>query len=240
MSGIDATANAYDSTYWGIGASGEVLFGEPGQEIGIPNLRFHTEFIVQSGQHQEGLRRSDISAWAFDSSLDYFFTVPGRPRVGFKYSHASGDNSRAGGPQPSGGTNEPGTKDSTFAGFGYVNTGISFAPLFSNLELVRLSAAMRPFDDPDSPAWQNLEVGTSMFFYWRAAADAQVSNAGADTPGDSYLGHEWDVHLNWRLSSDLFLLLNYGVFFPHGGSFSPLGENDHSRQFLTVNLNWLL
>ena len=40
------------------------------------------------------------------------------------------------------------------------------------------------------------------------------------------------------MSSDLFLLVNYGVFVPHDGSFSP--GNERSRQFFTVNLNWLL
>ena len=59
-------------------------------------------------------------------------------------------------------------------------------------------------------------------------------------PGDDYLGYEWDLFANWRLSSDLFLLINYGVFFPHEGSFDPFSDNDRSRQFFTVNLNWLL
>ncbi|GIS59047.1 MAG: hypothetical protein CM1200mP2_12720 [Planctomycetaceae bacterium] len=34
----------YDSTYGGIGTTGEMLFGDPGQEWGVPNLRHHTEF----------------------------------------------------------------------------------------------------------------------------------------------------------------------------------------------------
>ena len=78
----------YDSTYWGIGTTGEVLFGDPGQEWGIPNLRHHTEFIVQNGTSHNtfasGLEGTDISAWAVDTGLDYFWTATGRPRVGVK------------------------------------------------------------------------------------------------------------------------------------------------------------
>ena len=244
-----STSNApvtYDSTYWGIGTTGEVLFGEPGQEWGIPNMRHHTEFIVQHGTNHHSFGPgstpsvTDISAWAVDTGLDYFWTVPGRPRVGVKYARASGDNTRLDGPQPNAGTNQLGTSDETFIGFGYVNTGASFAPQFSNLEFVNLSAAVRPFDDPDSPTWQNFEIGTSSYWYWRSAADANISDFRADLQGEDYLGFEWDLFANWRLSSDLFLLINYGVFFPHEGSFDPGNDNDRSRQFFTVNLNWLL
>lgn len=236
----------YDSTYWGIGTTGEVLFGEPGQEWGIPNMRHHTEFIVQHGTNHHSFGPgstpsvTDISAWAVDTGLDYFWTVPGRPRVGVKYARATGDNTRVGGPQPNAGSNVPSTSDDSFVGFGYINTGASFAPQFSNLEFVNLSAAIRPFDDPDSPTWQNFEVGTSSYWYWRSAADANISDIRADLRGEDYLGFEWDLFANWRLSSDLFLLINYGVFFPHEGSFDPGNDNDRSRQFFTVNLNWLL
>ena len=234
----------YDSTYWGIGTTGEVLFGDPGQEWGIPNLRHHTEFIVQNGTNHNtfasGQEGTDISAWAVDTGLDYFWTAPGRPRVGVKYARSSGDDTRVGGPQPNGGFNVPGTSDKTFVSFGYLNTGASFSPQFSNLEFVNLSAAIRPLDDPDSPVWQNLEIGASSYWYWRSAAGGNVSDVRANSPGQNYLGYEWDLYANWRLSSDLFLLINYGVFFPHKGSFNPANDNDRSRQFFTVNLNWLL
>ena len=234
----------YDSTYWGIGTTGEVLFGDPGQEWGIPNLRHHTEFIVQNGTSHNtfasGLEGTDISAWAVDTGLDYFWTAPGRPRVGVKYARSSGDDTRVGGPQPNGGSNIPETSDKTFVSFGYLNTGASFSPQFSNLEFVNLSAAIRPLDDPDSPVWQNLEIGARSYWYWRSAAGGNVSDVRANSPGQNYVGYECDLYANWRLSSDLFLLINYGVFFPHKGSFNPANDNDRSRQFFTVNLNWLL
>ncbi|MFP6767019.1 MAG: alginate export family protein, partial [Planctomycetaceae bacterium] len=244
-SGILATQNAYDTLHWGIGTAGEALFGEPGNEWGLPNLRYHSELIVEGGTQRFFGQDDDISASAVSTGLDYFWSTPGRPRVGVEYARASGDRSRAGPPQPSVGANVGGTTDSTFLGFGYLNTGASFSPLFTNLEFVHLSAAMRPFDDPErpypeQPSWKNLEIGTSGFFYWRSEADAAISDIRANLTGDRYLGHEWDLHVNWKMSSDLFLLINYGIFFPHSGSFSPDQDNHRSRQFFTVNLNWLL
>lgn len=233
--------DAYDSIYWGIGSTGEVLFGDPGQERGIPNLRYHAEFIVERGTNRRAARGSDISAWAMDAGLDYFWTMPGRPRMGIEYARASGDSSRAGPPHPGIGSNVPGTTDNTFVGFGYLNAGASLSPLFSNLEFVRFAAGLRPFDDPESPAWQNLEIGTSSFFFWRPEAGAMISDVRANAfPGERYLGYEWDLFVNWRMSSDMFLLINYGIFLPNDQSFDPVSDNHHSRQFLTVNLNWLL
>ena len=234
---LSASETAYDSIYWGVGTAGEMLFGEPGQEIGIPNLRYHSEFVLQRGDHQDFTEKDDIEAWAVDAGLDYFWTTPMKPRVGFTYAKASGDKTRVGSPLPNAGLNAPGTTDDTFIGFGYMNTGVSFQPSLSNLEFVRFSAALRPFDDADSPSYQGIEVGTSAYLYWRPAPSAGVSDVRADT-NDDYLGYECDLHVNWRMSSDLFLLVNYGVFVPHDGSFSP--GNERSRQFFTVNLNWLL
>ena len=232
-----AQETAYDSVHWGIGTTGEMLFGEPGEEMGIPNLRYHSEFVIQRGAHQRFTARDDIKAWAVDAGMDYFWTTPMKPRVGVGYARASGDKTRFGSPLPNAGFNESQTTDDSFIGFGYLNTGVSFQPAFSNLEFIRFAAALRPFDDSDSPSYQGIEVGTSAYLYWRPAPTAGVSDVRANS-NDDYLGHEWDLYVNWRMSSDLLLLINYGVFFPHEGSFSP--GNDRSRQFFTVNLNWLL
>lgn len=232
----------YDSEYWGVGSSGELLFGDPGDPWGIPNLRYFTEFIIQRGQSGTDINsREQIRSWAADAGINYYWDAPSRPRFTFEYARASGDDSR--GTQPAqpqlvSGGNADGTSDTTFLGFGYLNTGASFAPLFSNLEFIRFGAAARPFDDSDSLAWQNFEVGASSFVYWRPESDASVSDLRANIPGERFLGHEWDLFVNWQMSSDLLLLINYGVFFPHDGSFS--AGNDKSRQFFTVNLNWLL
>jgi hypothetical protein len=232
-----AQETAYDSIYWGIGTTGEVLFGEPGQEVGIQNLRYHSEFILQRGSHRDFGTTADIKAWAVDAGLDYFWTTPMKPRVGVGYVRASGDKTSLGSPLPNANSSQFGTSDASFNGFGYLNTGVSFQPSLSNLEFVRFAAALRPFDETDSPTYEGVEVGTSAYLYWRPAPQAGISDVRADQ-NDDYLGHEWDMYVNWRMSSDLFLLVNYGIFFPHEGSFSP--GNDRSRQFFTVNLNWLL
>ena len=231
----------FDSEYWGVGSTGELLFGDPGDPWGIPNLRYFGEFIVQSGQNGTFVgTREPIRSWAVDTGLNYYWDAPGRPRFTAEYARATGDPSRSfsGQPQDLLFGNQVGTSEKTFLGFGYLNTGASFAPLFSNLEFVRFGAAMRPFDDSESLTWQNFEVGASSFIYWRPEQDSSISDVRANIPGERFLGHEWDLFVNWQMSSDLFLLMNYGVFFPHEGSYSP--GNDRSRQFFTVNLNWLL
>jgi hypothetical protein len=62
-----------------------------------------------------------------------------------------------------------------------------------------------------------------------------VSDRRADIAGDHFLGTEVDLFMNWRLSSDLYFLVNYGTFFPDADSFTV----DNSRQFLGFNLTWL-
>ena len=228
----------YDSEYWGIGSTGELLFGEPDDSWGIPNLQYFTEFVMERGQSGTINSREGIRSWAVDAGVNYYWNAPCRPHFTFEYARASGDSTRIAQPQRLSDGNLAGTSDTTFLGFGYLNTGASFAPLFANLEFIRLGAAARPFEDSCSVCWQNLEVGTSMFVYWRPEEDASISDVRADIAGDRFLGHELDLFVNWQMSSDLFLLVNYGVFFPNDGSFSP--GNDRSRQFLTVNLNWLL
>jgi hypothetical protein len=229
----------YDSEYVGIGADGEFLIGPPESAVGIPNLRYFTEFIIQRGESFGRFATRDpdsIRAWAVDSGLTYYAPVPWKPRLLVEYARATGDPDRRI-PQNTIGGNRPGSVDRGFLGFGFVNTGVSFAPLFANLEFVRLGAAVRPFDRPCSAdCFRDLEFGTSGFFYWRPEPKAGVSDIRADIPGERYLGAEWDVFVNWRLSSDLYLLLNYGLFLPSEESFSV----DQNRQLVSLSLSWLL
>ena len=47
-------------------------------------------------------------------------------------------------------------------------------------------------------------------------------------------GHEIDVYMNWRIASDLFWTIRYGVFFP-GGAFT---TTKSSRHFLFTGVTW--
>ena len=227
----------YDSQYWGIGISGEALFGRGECGWGVQNLKYFTEFIIQGGDSfGSGATKSQdpIHAWAMDAGLIYYANGRTKPRFLAEYARASGDADRAT-PQNTAFGNSAGTTDHGFLGFGLLNTGVSFAPMFANLEFVRVAGAFRPFEQCCEWRLSDLEMGTSFFAYWCPAEDGGVSDVRADKPGHAYLGSEVDLFVNWRLSSDVYLMLNYGIFFPEAESFAV----ERSRQFVGLNLTWL-
>jgi hypothetical protein len=232
----------YDSEYLGIGIRGETLFGEGETGVGIENLQYFGEFIIETG-HSIGDddnpatisdRRDEIESWAFDVGLIYYPQCCTKPRLLLEYARASGDDDRLT-PQNTLLGNRAGTDDGGFLGFGFLNTGVSFAPLFANLEFVRLAGAFRPFEQCCEWRMSDLEVGSSFFLYWRPEEDGGVSDLRADIPGHHFLGSECDLFMNWRISSDMYLLFNYGVFFPDADSFTV----ERSRQFVGMTLTWL-
>ena len=227
----------YDSEYWGLGIAGEALFGEAELAVGIANLRYFGEIIIERGDSFPSgsvLSQEPIRSWAVDTGLVYYVDCPTRPRFLVQFARGSGDEHRRSANNTAGG-NLAGTTDRGFLGFGFVNTGYSFAPLLSNLQFVRLAGAFRPLEGCCPWRSSDLELGSSFFWYWRPEEDGGVSDLRVDMQGDDFLGSEIDLFVNWRVSSDLYLLLNYAVFWPNDGSFSL----DRSRQFLTGNLTWL-
>jgi hypothetical protein len=232
----------YNSEYWGLGIRGEALFGEGETGCGMENLQYFAELILETGQSigdddipaTVSDDRDPIRSWAMDLGLIYYPQLRTRPRVLLEFARASGDSDRFT-PQNTQLGNRPGTDDDGFLGFGFLNTGVSFAPLFANLEFVRFAGAFRPFEECCERRMSDLEVGSSFFLYWRPEDRAGVSDVRADIPGHHYLGSELDLFMNWRVSSDMYLLLNYGVFFPDADSFSV----ERSRQFVGLTVTWL-
>jgi hypothetical protein len=227
----------YDSEYWGFGYTGKAVFEKGDRTWGNPNVHYFGEFIIETGDSFGIANATDqdpIASWAFDVGVSYHPQRPSKPRYIAEFARAAGDDDRAS-PNNTLIGNIAGTTDRGFLPFGYTNTGVSFAPYFANLEFARLGAACRPC--PDRCEWnlKELEIGSNFFLFWRPAEDGGISDVRADLPGSSYLGSEVDLWVNWRMSSDVYLLVNYGHFFPDGDSFSV----DNSRAFLTVNLTWL-
>jgi hypothetical protein len=232
----------YDSDYWAIGMRGEMLFGDGETGFGIENLQYFGEILFQTGQSVGDDRNpgtvsdseDSIDAWAIDLGMIYYPRHRTKPRLLIEYARASGDDNRLT-PQNTLFGNRPGTDDDGFLGFGFLNTGVSFAPLFANLEFVRLGGALRPFEECCEWRVSDMEIGSSFFLYWRPEENGGVSDVRANIPGDHSLGSELDLFMNWRVSSDLYLLLNYGVFFPDADSFTV----ERSRQFVGLTLTWL-
>lgn len=213
----------YDSFYAGFGSTGEL----------VTNLRYSTEWVVERG-HNVGdgqfFKRNSIEAWAWDIELEYLFDTKGKPRVAMEYMFASGDPDRPFSPTDTVDGLLRGHVDSSFVGFGYRNTGLSFAPRLSNIHIWRAGAAFFPFEQHE--AWKRLEVGSDWFLYHKHHASAAVSDPTADVPS-GYAGWEMDYFANWDITSDLSATARYGVFFP-GAAYS----DRTTRTFLLVGVTW--
>lgn len=199
----------YDSSYFGIGSRGELSDG----------LRYSTEWVYERGEswgHRQFLKSNDIEAWAWDVQLEYLFRGQHKPRAHIEYLFASGDSDRFASPTDSVGGNLGDRTDSSFVGFGYRDTGLSFAPAISNLHMWRAGASYFPF--PADPDLRDLEIGTDWYLYHKHHRDSAVSDPTADLRS-GYLGWEMDYFANWRVTADLAWTARLGAFFP-GKSFT--------------------
>ena len=213
----------YDSFYFGLGSVGEL----------IPNLRYSTEWVYESGRSygdRRFLRQNVVRAWAFDLELEYLFDCRTSPRASIEYLFGSGDPDRLESPTSSIGGNRGDYQDRSFVGFGYRDTGLSFAPALSNIHIWRAGASFFPFEG--EPVVDRLELGTNWFLYWKNRRSGAVSDPTADEQS-GYLGWEMDYFANWALTNDLNWTVRYGVFFP-GKSFS----DETTRTFLLTGVTW--
>ncbi len=200
----------YDSHYVGLGSTGSVL---------DPNLHYQCELVGEWGKtYSDGVTagRDPIQAFAADFLVEYYFRRPGRPRVQAEYLFASGDSDRRVSATSTIGGNRAGTVDHAFNAFGFRDTGLAFAPRISNLQMFMVGGSFFPFENH---RWfRKMEVGTKAFFYQKAKSGGPISviSAGKDS---RYLGMEWDVFCDWRITSDVAFTIRYGAFGP-GGAFS--------------------
>lgn len=206
----------YDSTYVGIGAQGSIT----------TSLLYGTEFVYEFGKSFSdpllgAQSREDINAFAGRFILTYLFKDRGQTRLQFEALVASGDDDRLVTTDTVGG-NEPGTDDNAFNSLGFVNTGLAFAPVFSNLLAFRLGASTIPFATVEG--MQQFQVGADIFLLNKFSANAPIDEPTND---DMFLGTELDLSINYRLTSDLALVGRYGVFFA-----GPAVEDDDVRHFI--------
>lgn len=212
---------AYDTQYWGFGSRGQV----------VHNLNYWTEWVFETGEsygRNRVFRRDTVNAWAWDIGLEYLFDAPMRPRIEFEYMFASGDGHRSN-PTSAAGGNTRGL-DSSFAAFGYRDTGISAAPVLSNIHIWKVGGSLFPLERYEF--FRQMELGTNWFLYHKNQSSGGISDITADRP-NGFVGWEMDYYVNWRLSSDLAWTTRWGVFFP-GDAYS---ERD-CRHFVFTGLTW--
>lgn len=213
----------YDSRYIGFGSVGEL----------VENLRYSSEWVIERGKSyndQRFIKRSDVKAWGFNHRLDYYFRHKMKPVVSAEWMFASGDQDRLLSPTNAAGGNQGDHVDNSFIGFGFRDTGLSFAPRLSNIHVWRAGGSFRPF--PDSKVAKELELGNDYYVYYKHRHEAAVSDPLADEQS-GYLGWEMDYYANWRLVNDLAWTVRFGTFFP-GRAFS----DQTTRTFLLTGVTW--
>jgi hypothetical protein len=215
--GDDDQRYGYDSNYMGIGSTGG--FAK------LPGLRYSGEAVLETGHGFtfNTNRSEEIQALGLDAQLEYIFDVPRHPRLMGEYLFGSGDANRDTSATSAIGGNLRG-KDTAFNAFGYRDTGIAFAPTMANLSIWQLGAAILPLEQID--LFRRMEVGTKAYLYVKNEADGPISDT-LGTEHHGYAGWEWDVYMNWRITSDLSFTIRYGLFFP-GEAF----EERDDRHFL--------
>ena len=207
----------YSSRYLGAGSTGSLL----------PQLRYQFEIVGEFGHTFSAFqtsRRDRIRAMALDAGLTYLFdNIASEPRLGYEYLFGSGDDDRQLTSTSTIGGNRAGTEDNAFNAIGYRDTGLSFAPDVSNLNIHVLSASFIPLKN--RRFFEQLELGAKVFFYHKATS-GPISDASA-TEDSYWAGWEIDGYCNWRLTSDLTVSLRYGAFQP-GSAFA----SQTTRHFL--------
>lgn len=213
----------YDSSYVGIGSVGQLS----------ERVRYETEWVFEEGRsygHRRFLKQNEVEAWAWRNELEYLARGEHQARASIEYLFGSGDPDRLTSPTNSFGGNRFDFVDSSFVGFGFRDTGLSFAPLYSNLHMWRVGGSFYPW--PRDENLRQLEVGTDWYLYHKHHASGAVSDPTAAVQA-GYLGWEMDYFLNWRVTGDLAWTARFGAFFP-GNAF----EDRSTRTFLLLGLTW--
>lgn len=213
----------YDSFYVGLGSTGELA----------KSLRYATELVYETGRsfgHGQFLHDNDIDAWAVQAELEYLFPGRHKARGSIEYLFGSGDPDRAASPTNSAGGNLGDFDDTGFIAFGYSDTGLSFAPRYSNLHMWRAGASCYPW--PEHDRLRRFELGTDWYLYYKHHASAAVSDPTA-TGRSGYLGWEMDYYANWQVAADLAWTARVGVFLP-GQAF----PDRTTRTFFMIGMTW--
>jgi hypothetical protein len=213
----------YDSFYLGLGSTGEFA----------KNLMYTAEAAYEGGRSYSErmlLEGSEIRAWAGLVELEYLFPGPHKARASVEYLFGSGDSDRTASPT----STVPGIwgdrVDTSFVTLGYRDTGLSFAPRYSNLHMGRAGASFYPW--PNHAGLERLEVGTDWYLYFKHHRRGAVSDPTA-TLRSGYLGWEMDYFANWQIAADFAWTTRCGVFFP-GDAFDARG----SRVFFLIGFTW--
>jgi hypothetical protein len=224
--GAVSTEFKYNSFYLGGGSTGNLT----------DHLLYTVEATYEGGNDLSGSTGSigtqtndSIQAFAADARLDYLFTDPHKTRWTEEFIAASGDSDRGVSNSNLGG-NAPNTRDNGFNAFGLLNTGFAFDPAVSNVMILRSGITSFPFNS--SPVFRKLQLGADWLLYSKFESGAPIDEPSHS--GDWWLGTELDFSATWQMTSDLSLLVRYGIFFPG----SALDSDSDPRNFVAVGVTY--
>ncbi len=230
VAGIFPTEFEYNSRYLGIGSTGSLSSRWQYSLEAVYEFGTTLSSSIDSGGGSIPQVKDDISAFAGIASLTYLFLDDNETRLDFNLMGGSGDPDRLDSSSTLGG-NAPGTTDTAFNSLGFVNTGLALVPNLTNMIILRGGISTSPWMNRITRQ-SDVRVGIDGFFFHKVDDDAPVSVATIDA---GYVGFEVDLFVDWRIYSDLFATVRYGLFFP--GEAMPAGE-DNNRDFLYVGVTY--
>lgn len=220
----------YSAWYFGIGASGSLsadtlLLGELVYEGG--DSRSDPLLAADGSQTREQVR-----AFAARAQIIHLLRDTRDTRLSAELLLASGDSDRRSTTDTVGG-NAPGTDDTAFNSLGFANTGLAFSPSLSNLWSSRVGVSTFPFRSAEGGGtgdWslEQFQLGADFFVFNKFNRLGPVDEPTDDT---MYLGSEFDLSANYRVTSDLAIGLRWGIFFPGSAL-----EDDKERNFILASI----
>jgi hypothetical protein len=230
VGGLFPTEFDYNSRYAGIGSTGSLSARWQYSIEGVYEFGTTLSSSIDSSGASIPQVEDDISAFAGVAALTYLFLDDNETRLDFNLMAGSGDDDRLDSSATFGG-NAPGTTDTAFNSLGFVNTGLALVPNVTNLVILRGGISTSPFMNRITRQ-SNVRVGIDGYFFHKIDDSAPISVSTVD---EGYVGFEVDLFIDWRIYSDLFATVRYGIFFP--GDAMPDGE-DSNRDFLYVGVTY--
>ncbi|MBN1845864.1 MAG: alginate export family protein [Sedimentisphaerales bacterium] len=227
----------YDSQYVGLGSTGKFFHRDLQYVVEVAgqwgkSYAYEPWLLPPVGSLQEQENRQNIQTWIFDTELRYIPRDSRQSEVSVEYLLASGDPDRIFTPTNTVGGNRPHTDDRSFSAWGYRNTGLVLAPRLSNLGMVRAGASTFPVKQIQ--ALRELRIGANCFIYHKQQSEGAASDTLSSKP-NIFLGSEFDIYADWRITSDLAWTINYGVYLP-GDAFAC--QKDRQMLYSAISLNF--
>ena len=118
--------------------------------------------------------------------------------------------------------------DTNFLYFGFLPTGYALSPRVSNLRMLKVGAALKPFERTSRFNLKELTASVDLYRYMKDESAGAIFDFQA-SDDDHDVGYEIDITLSWPILSDLSVSLEYGHFEP--GDAYPAAIDDATEYF---------